>query len=196
MIAQKGTLIVVGMFIGYARVSREDNQNPTYQHDALTAAGCERILEDRISGTKWVRQGLDAALAAVGDGDTLTVLKLDRLGRSFFEIIRTVHELNARGVFVRSLTQSFDTSTPIGKAILGFYAAMAEDELVNLKARTSAGMRAAQRRGKHVGRPAMMTPEKHDMAERLLLKGRGQAETARMVGVSAATLRQHLNTKA
>jgi DNA invertase Pin-like site-specific DNA recombinase len=184
------------MIIGYARVSREDKQNPVYQHSALTAAGCERIFEDHISGTKWVRQSLDAALGAVSDGDTLIVWKLDRLGRSFFEIIRTVHELNARGVFVRSLTQSFDTSTAIGKAILGFYAAIAEDELVNLKARMSAGMRAAQRRGKHIGRPITMTPEKRDMAERLLFEGRGRAETARMVGVSPATLRRHLNAGA
>ncbi len=67
--------------IGYARVSRDD-QNPQYQHDALSAAGCGEIFEDRISGAEFSRAGLDQALAALQDGGVLVVWKLDRLGRS------------------------------------------------------------------------------------------------------------------
>lgn len=67
--------------IGYARVSTSD-QETTLQHDALSKAGCERVFEDRASGVKTDRPGLAEALRYLRDGDTLTVWKLDRLGRS------------------------------------------------------------------------------------------------------------------
>ena len=69
------------MLIGYARVSTDD-QNLNLQKDALTRAGCERILEDRQSGAKADRPGLSDALDYARDGDTLTVWRLDRLSRS------------------------------------------------------------------------------------------------------------------
>ncbi|MFF9498106.1 recombinase family protein, partial [Streptomyces flaveolus] len=92
-----------------------------------------------------------------------------------------------------SLTESFDTKTPLGRGVLGLFAAVAEDELHRLKARTREGMKAAKRRGKHVGRPPTLTPEKLDLAHRLLADGKGRAATARAIGVDPATLRRHLN---
>lgn len=76
------------MKIGYARVSRED-QNPQYQHDALTAAGWSHVYEDRISGAEFARAGLDQALAALEPGGSLVVWKLDRLGRSMMDMLDT-----------------------------------------------------------------------------------------------------------
>jgi DNA invertase Pin-like site-specific DNA recombinase len=75
------------MQIGYARVSRED-QNPQYQHDALQAAGCTAVYEDRVSGAEFVRAGLDEALAALEPGGVLVVWKLDRLGRSMLDTVK------------------------------------------------------------------------------------------------------------
>ena len=91
-IGQKGTRKIPGM-IGYARVSREE-QNPQYQLDALQAAGCARIFEDRMSGADFSRAGLNQALAALEPGGVLVVWKLDRLGRSMLETVKIVLDLD------------------------------------------------------------------------------------------------------
>lgn len=178
--------------IGYARVSRED-QNPQYQHDALMAAGCSVVFEDRVSGADFVRAGLDQALAALEPGGVLVVWKLDRLGRSMMDTVRTVLDLDRRGVGFRSLTENFDTKTAMGRGVLALLAAVAEDERDRLSERTKAGIAAARRRGRIPGRPPVLTPEKRDMAARLLAEGKGRGVIARMLGVSPATLRRALN---
>jgi DNA invertase Pin-like site-specific DNA recombinase len=177
--------------IGYARVSRED-QNPQYQLDALQASGCVQIFEDRVSGAGFERAGLDQALAALEPGSVLVVWKLDRLGRSMLETVKIVLDLDRRGIGFRSLTESFDTKTALGRGVLALLAAVAEDERDRLRERTRAGMQAARRAGKHVGRPCTLTPEKLDMARRLIEEGKGRAVTARMIGVDPATLRRAL----
>jgi len=166
--------------IGYARVSREE-QNPQYQLDALQAAGCARIFEDRMSGAEFSRAGLDQALAALEPGSVLVVWKLDRLGRSMLETVKIVLDLDRRGIGFRSLTESFDTKTAIGRGVLALMAAVAEDERDRLRERTRAGMRAARRAGKRVGRPPALTPEKLDLANRLLAEVKGRAVVAGML---------------
>jgi DNA invertase Pin-like site-specific DNA recombinase len=182
------------MQIGYARVSRED-QNPQYQHDALQAAGCTAVYEDRVSGAEFVRAGLDEALAALEPGGVLVVWKLDRIGRSMLDTVKIVLDLDRRGIGFRSLTESFDTKTAMGRGVLALLAAVAEDERDRLRERTRAGIKAARRRGKRVGRPPVMTPEKLDMAGELIAKNYGRADIARMIGVGPATLRRALNGK-
>ncbi len=83
----------------------------------------------------------------------------------------------------------------MGRGVLALLAAVAEDERERLRERTKAGMEAARRRGKHVGRPHILTPENLDMARRLLAEGNGRAVVARMIGVGSATLRRALNGK-
>ena len=85
------------MKIGYARVSTQD-QNLSLQIEALTQAGCEKILEDKLSGNRAQRPGLATALEILRDGDTLVVWKLDRLGRSLRHLIESVTGLSARGI--------------------------------------------------------------------------------------------------
>lgn len=180
------------MKVGSARVSREE-QNPALQHDALTAAGCGLVFEDRVSGAGFDRAGLDQALAALEPGGTLVVWKLDRLGRSMMDTVRIVLDLDKRGVGFLSLTEHFDTKSAMGRGVLALLAAVAEDERDRLRERTKAGMKAARRRGKHVGRPPSLTPEKLDLAVKLIGEGSGRATAARMVGVDPATLRRALN---
>ena len=180
--------------IGYARVSREE-QNPQYQLDALQAAGCFRVFEDRISGAEFSRAGLDEALAALEPGSVLVVWKLDRLGRSMLETVKIVLDLDRRGIGFRSLTESFDTKTALGRGVLALLAAVAEDERDRLRERTRAGMRAARRRGKHVGRPPALGPERLEMARLLLAENKGRGVVARMLGVDPSTLRRALNRK-
>ena len=185
------------MKIGYARVSTDD-QTLALQHDALRAAGCEVIHEDRLSGAAANRPGLNAALTACQPGDVLHIWKLDRLGRSMAELVGIVDDLKGRGVGLKVLTgegAAIDTTRPEGRLILGVFAAFAEFERELIRERTKAGMRAARRRGKRVGRPRTLTPERLDMAHRLLAEGKGRAVTARMIGVDPATLRRALNAR-
>src|SRR4051794_12557197 len=141
--------------VGYARVSTDD-QTLALQLDTLRAAGCEVIHDDRLSGVAAHRPGLIAALAACQPGDVLHVWKLDRLGRSMAELVGIVEDLRARGIGLKVLTgegAAIDTTRPEGRLIFGVFAAFAEFERELIRERTKAGMRAARRRGKRVGRP-------------------------------------------
>lgn len=102
--------------IGYARVSTGD-QKLVLQHDALNAAGCERMFDDHASGAKTDRPGLAEALAYLRADDTLVVWKLDRFGRSMSHLIEKVGELAARGVGFRSLTEQIDIGCIVQKRL-------------------------------------------------------------------------------
>lgn len=101
--------------IGYARVSTSD-QDTALQLDALRKADCEKLFEDKASGVRADRIGLAEAIRYVREGDTLTVWKLDRLGRSMKHLVENINELEGRGVGFRSLTENIDTTTPGGRA--------------------------------------------------------------------------------
>ena len=135
------------MLIGYARVSSDD-QNLNLQKDALTRAGCERILEDRQSGAKADRPGLRDALDYARDGDTLMVWRLDRLSRSLKDLIDLVSQLEARGIGLKSLHESIDTTSSSGKLIFHVFGALAEFERNLIRERTQAGLAAARARGR------------------------------------------------
>jgi DNA invertase Pin-like site-specific DNA recombinase len=90
--------------VGYARVSTTD-QDLALQLDALTAAGCAKVFEDRASGARTDRPGLRAALDYAREGDVLVTWKLDRLGRSLQHLIETVAALEQHGIGFRSLTR-------------------------------------------------------------------------------------------
>ena len=127
------------MKIGYARVSRDDQQLDL-QHDALTAAGCERIFSDKMSGAKASRPGLDEALAFARPGDVLVVWRLDRLGRSMSELLRLTANLESTGVGLESLKEQIDTTSAAGRLVFHVFAAMAEFERNLIRERTFAGL--------------------------------------------------------
>lgn len=102
------------MLVGYIRLSTND-QNTDLQRIALQSADCELIFEDRISGKTSDRPGLKKALRCLQPGDTLIVWKLARLGRSMRHLVMLTEELRERGVNFRSLTDSIDTSTLMGR---------------------------------------------------------------------------------
>jgi DNA invertase Pin-like site-specific DNA recombinase len=156
--------------IGYARVSTQD-QNLSLQLDALKAAGCQHIFEDRASGARADRPGLAAAIAYVRAEDILVVWKLDRLGRSLTHLIDTVTALDARGVGLRSLTEAMDTTTPGGRLIFHLFGALAQFERDLIRERTRAGIEAAAKRGRKGGRDPVVTDEKLSRARALIALG-------------------------
>ncbi len=154
------------MRIGYARVSSDD-QNLDLQKDALKAAGCERVYEEKESGGKADRPELIRVLEMLRSGDTLVVWRLDRLGRSLKHLIATVETLEAAGVGFSSVTESIDTTTSGGKLVFHIFAALAEFERTLIRERTRAGLKAARARGRQGGRPKVLSVEKQRMAQAL-----------------------------
>jgi DNA invertase Pin-like site-specific DNA recombinase len=176
------------MLIGYARVSTSD-QKLNLQRDALKAAGCTRIFTDRgVSGATDKRPGLARALAFLKPGHTLIVWKLDRLGRSLAHLVQTIAELGTRGVNFRSLSDPIATESAGGRLVLHIMAALAEFERALNSERTRAGLDAAKRRGKKLGRRPKLTPKKIILARRLIEAGQSPEKVARRLSVARSTL--------
>jgi DNA invertase Pin-like site-specific DNA recombinase len=121
------------------------------------------------------------------------VFKLDRLGRSLRDLVETVNHLRQRGVALRSLHESIDTTTPAGKLTFHIFAALAEFEAAVIRDRTQAGLQAARRRGAKLGRPRTLTPEQVEMARTLLDNSRlSSRQVAEQLGVHRSTLYRSL----
>ena len=175
------------MLIGYARVSTQD-QNLELQREALTKAGCQKVFEDKVSGTRAKRPGLDKALEMVRSGDVLVVWKLDRLGRSVKQLVDLVAELHKQGVQFNSLTDAIDTGTPSGRFFFHVMASLAELERVLIIERTRAGLDVARQLGRKGGRKPKMTDSKIASAKKLLAGGVPARDVAKNLGVSVPTL--------
>jgi DNA invertase Pin-like site-specific DNA recombinase len=176
------------MLIGYARVSTDD-QNLALQKDALTQAGCARILTDQQSGVKAERPGLKAALDYARAGDVLIVWRLDRLSRSLKELIELVTQLEVRGIGLKSLHEAVDTSSSTGKLTFHLFGALAEFERNLIRERTQAGLQAARARGHKGGRPKALDVEKRALAVQLYAeKAHTVDQICRMMGISKPTL--------
>lgn len=175
------------MFIGYVRVSTND-QNTALQRDALERSGCELIFEDKMSGRTAERPGLKKLLKRLSPGDTLVVWKLDRLGRSMRNLVILVEELKQRSVNFRSLTDSIDTSTPMGRFFFHVMGALAEMERELIVERTRAGLVAARAQGRIGGRRPKLTPEQWAQAGRLIAAGESRRRVAIIYDVGISTL--------
>lgn len=180
------------MKIGYARVSTDD-QNLSLQTDALHAAGCQRIFEDRVSGGKSERQGLSEALSFIREGDILVVWRLDRLGRSLKDLIEMVGRLEALGIGLQSIHESIDTSSSTGKLVFHIFGALAEFERNLIRERTQAGLQAARARGRTGGRPRALNPDKQDLAVKLYKeKQHTVRQICEMMNISKPTLYKYV----
>ncbi len=180
------------MFVGYARVSSQD-QNPELQLDALKAAGCEKIFVEKASGAQRDRPELTAALNYTRSGDVLVVWKLDRLARSLKQLISTIENLEGRGIGFRSLTESIDTGTSGGRLFFHIFGALAEFERNIIRERTMAGLEAAKVRGRVGGRPRALSDEDLIAAKAMLADESIKfADVAKRLSVSPATLYRYL----
>lgn len=175
------------MLIGYVRVSTND-QNTALQRNALECAGCELIFEDKISGRTSDRPGLKRVLKTLGEGDTLVVWKLDRLGRSMRHLVVLVEELRERGINFRSLTDSIDTSTPMGRFFFHVMGALAEMERELIVERTRAGLAAARAEGRIGGRRPKFSQGEWAQMGRLIKGGMDRKQVAIIFDAGISTL--------
>jgi DNA invertase Pin-like site-specific DNA recombinase len=104
--------------LGYARVSKGDDQSNVAQARALKEAGCTRIFEDAASGARWDRPELLRLLDQLRDGDTVVVWKLDRLSRSLKDVLHIMERIATAGAGFQSLTEAIDTTTPAGRMLM------------------------------------------------------------------------------
>lgn len=176
---------------GYARVSTDD-QDPAAQVGALEAAGCDPVYIERASGSTMERPQWAECNRGLGRGDTLVVVRIDRLGRSLADLVAVLDDLGRRGVAFRSLTEGLDTTTPMGRMVYQLAAAFAEYERSLISERTRAGLAAARARGARIGRPPALTDEQRAIAHQLRDQGCNKAAIARILGVSRSTIRRAL----
>jgi putative DNA-invertase from lambdoid prophage Rac len=141
--------------VGYARISSAD-QSEDGQVDALRRAGASRLVVERASGVA-ERPLLDELISGLRAGDALAVTEVSRLGRTVYEILLLADELRRRGVHLRILNLGIDTGTPAGELVLTLMAGLAKFERDLLRERQRRGIEAARKRGKHLGRPPVLT---------------------------------------
>lgn len=178
--------------VGYARVSTR-GQKHRLQIDALKAAGCTRIVKETGSGADWNRPLFRAMLNGLHPGDTLIVWRIDRWARDLLLLLQTTRELEQRGVSFRSLTEGCDTTTPTGRLAMQIFGAFAEYEYRVNHLRTAAGLVAARTRGKHGGRPPVLSGDDLMTAATMLATASASVSgVARQLGVAPSTLYRHL----
>ena len=140
------------MIFGYARVSTHE-QNLDLQIDALQQYGCEKIYQEKMTGSRQDRPQLEELLNYLREGDTVVVYKLDRISRSTKHLIQLSEQFEEKRVHFVSLQDSIDTSTAIGRFFFRTMASIAELERDIIRERTRAGLEAARARGRRGGRP-------------------------------------------
>lgn len=151
------------MTIGYARVSTQD-QNLDRQLDALTKAGCERIYNEKMTGTKSARPELQLMMMTLRPGDTLIVESFSRLSRSTKDLLEMVEKITKLGVHLISLKEDLDTNTATGKMMLTVMSALSQFERDLIAERTKEGLKAARSRGRCGGRPRAGTDKDRKQA--------------------------------
>lgn len=179
------------MLIGYTRAStRQQQYSLETQREVLLDAGCDaaHIYTDTISGTKWQRPGLDAALAYMRPDDTLVVTRLDRLGRNLADTVKTIADLAERSINVKVLEPDLDTSRPADKVVIHVMAALAEWEHDMLVQRTREGVARARAQGRVAGPKPKLNAEQVQTANELVRGGKSISAVARLFNVSRPTV--------
>ncbi|WP_082305560.1 recombinase family protein [Leucobacter japonicus] len=179
-----------GISVGYVRVSTT-SQDEALQHEALDKAGVlkrNRYVDHGVSGSRHSRPGLDAMLSDVNTGDKVVVYKLDRLGRSTAHVVGLIHDLTERGVFIESVADGLNSSTPTGRAMLQMLAIFSEMERSFIQERTRAGLAEARKAGRVGGRRAKLGVSQVKQAQVLRDAGTPVQDISRTLGVSIATV--------
>lgn len=179
------------MFIGYARVSSV-GQSIEIQQEQLVAAGCEKIFSEKKSGTSVAgREALEEAIEFVREGDTFLVTRLDRLARSGADLQAIVSRLNSKGVEFKCIQQgAVDTTTGMGKLVLGILGAVAEFETDIRRERQREGINKAKERGVYKGRKRSVDVE---AVKKLIGQGMRPSDVSRELKIGRASVYRAMN---
>lgn len=177
------------MLLGYARVSKGEDQSTAAQRRLLREAGAEKVYEETMSGGRWDRPELTRLLDQLRSGDVAMVWKLDRLSRSLKDLLHLLERIEAAGAGFRSLTESIDTTTAAGRMLMQMLGSFAEYERAMVKERTAAGLAAARAEGRVGGRrPKLTAQQRADIVENVRSGRRTAAQMARLYRVSGPTI--------
>jgi DNA invertase Pin-like site-specific DNA recombinase len=176
------------MVIGYARVSSE-TQDPNGQVKELEKV-CDRVHKEYASGGRWERPELQHILRHIKAGDVLVVWKLDRLTRSLSDMLRIFQRLEDSRAGFRSLTESIDTTTPVGRMLMQLLGSFAEFERAMIRERTKLGLARARAEGKNLGggHPKLSPKQQHVAIRMIEAEGRSQSEVAEVFNVNRSTI--------
>ncbi|UFN51576.1 recombinase family protein (plasmid) [Roseomonas sp. OT10] len=180
----------MGDVLGYARVSTGD-QDVAGQELRLRQAGAIRVFSDVRSGRSMERPGLAALLEYARRGDTLAVVRLDRLGRSLAELLASVTMLKERGIALLSLEERIDTASAAGELVFHVFGAIAHFERRLIAERTRDGIAAARTRGRHPGRQPL-DRDRAEAALKLVAAGLSPTAAARQIGLGRSTVYREL----
>lgn len=177
------------MKIGYTRVStKAQGESLDTQREVLKAAGCSKIFEDVISGAKSDRPGLFAALEYMRDDDVLVVTRLDRLGRTALDTLRTIDDMARRDLAVIIMKPELDTRSKEGKLMVAIMSGLAEFERDLLIERTREGVAHARAEGRVAGPKPKLSSEQVRLARKAVVDGESVSSVARSLGVSRQTV--------
>lgn len=183
------------MKIGYARVSTQD-QNLDRQLDNLRAAGCERIFNEKMTGTKSDRPELKTMMLTLRSGDILVIDSFSRLSRSTKDLLDLVEKLTDMNVHLVSLKENLDTTTATGKLMLTMLSALSQFERDLISERTVDGLKAARARGRCGGRPVVGTDKDRKQALAMYhANAMSNREIAERFGVSQSTLSRWIRSE-
>ena len=177
------------MLLGYARVSKGEEQETRMQETALQAAGVERLFTERASGGRWDRPELNRLLDQLRPQDVVIVWKLDRLSRSLKDLLHIMERIAHAGASFRSLTKAIDMTTPAGRMLMQMVGSFAEFERAMIRECTPAGLVVARARGRIGGRRPTLSPQQQAVIVDMVQAGRqSQADEARLFRVHPATV--------
>lgn len=175
------------MLIGYARVSKQQEQGTAAQLRALKEAGVECVFTEHASDGRWDRPELHQMLDQLREGDVVVVWKLDRLSRSLKDLLHLMEKIEAAGAGFRSLTEAIDTTPPAGRMMMQMVGAFAEFERAMIRERTRAGVAQAKLEGRVGGRKPKLTPQQ-EIRESVQSGRHTAAQCARLFKVHPSTI--------
>lgn len=178
-----------GMLLGYARISKGDEQNNVLQVRALRAAGCLKLFEEAASGGRWDRPELHRMLDQLRRGDTVVVWRLDRLSRSLKDVLHIMEGIAAAGAGFRSVTENVDTTTAAGRMMMQMVGSFAEFERAMIASAPQRGLAASRAEGRVGGRRKKLgAAKRREIAESIITGRKSGAQMARLYGVSQPTV--------
>ena len=183
------------MKLGYARCSTLD-QNLDWHIDALMKEGCDRIFQEKFTGTRKDRPELLRMMDMLREGDTVIICELTRLSRSVKDLFDLVEQVEKAGANIKSLKEPWlDTTTPQGRLLFTIFSGVSQFERELIRERTMEGLASARARGRMGGRPGK---DKKIVEQALTLydsKAYSVDEISKTTGISRATLYKYVNLR-